>query len=160
MASPDEPDGAENLPGELLGEDLTDPESFSVAPDESEAEELDQADDAGESDDVVVDDEKQLAAAQTVADRARSSRPKRRSESGSSRSRGSDHDSHPSATPQRTSPARFVRQSADELRKVTWPTWPQVQQLFWAVLVLVLFVIAFVVSLDTLFGWVLLRLFG
>ena len=158
LASPDEPGGDENLPGEMLAEDLTDPGAYDVSSDEDEAEELEAEVGGSDDDAIVVDDTDQLAAAQTVADRARSSRPKRKSPS--SGSHHHTHEGHPSSTPQRTTPARFVRQSADELKKVTWPTWPQVQQLFWAVLVLVLFVIAFVVSLDTLFGWVLLKLFG
>ena len=61
---------------------------------------------------------------------------------------------------QRTTPVQFARQSVDELKKVVWPTWPQVQQYFWAVLVFVLIVMAYVGLLDLGFGWIMLKLFG
>lgn len=57
-------------------------------------------------------------------------------------------------------PAEFVKQSASEIQKVVWPTWPQLTTLFLSVLIFVLFVIAFVGLLDVLFGWGLLALFG
>ena len=154
LPSPDEP-GDENLPGEYLADELVDPGAYEVAADETEAEELTD-DDTSDAD---IDDSEQLAVAQTAADRARNSRPKRRVVEGAAAS-GSGRSATASATAQRTTPARFVEEAAGELRKVVWPTWPQVQQLFWAVLVLVLFVIAFVGVLDLGFGWGLLRMFG
>lgn len=57
-------------------------------------------------------------------------------------------------------PATFVKQSASEIKKVVWPTWPQLRVLFLSVLIFVLFMIAFVGALDLLFGWGLLALFG
>jgi len=60
----------------------------------------------------------------------------------------------------RTTPAEFVRESAEELRKVIWPTLSQWQQYFIVVLVFVLFIIAIVSALDLLFGWALLQIFG
>lgn len=60
----------------------------------------------------------------------------------------------------RTTPAAFVGQSADELRKVIWPTGAQLAQYFVVVLVFVLFIVAYVGLLDPAFGWVLLRVFG
>lgn len=57
-------------------------------------------------------------------------------------------------------PAEFVKQSAGEIQKVVWPTWPQLTTLFLSVLIFVLFVIAFVGLLDVVFGWGLLALFG
>ncbi len=57
-------------------------------------------------------------------------------------------------------PAHFVRQSADELKKVVWPTWPALVRYFFAVLAFVLFVIVYVSALDSLFGWSLLQLLG
>lgn len=57
-------------------------------------------------------------------------------------------------------PAHFARQSAGELKKVVWPTWPQLVKYFLAVLAFVLFIIAFVSGLDALFGWSLLQLLG
>lgn len=153
LSSPDEPVD-ENLPGEYLADELVDPGEYEVASDETEAEEL--TDEASSTD---IDDPEQLAVAQTAADRARSSRPKRRVAEGAAAS-SSGRSASATTTAQRTTPVRFVEESVGELRKVVWPTWPQVQQLFWAVLVLVLFVIAFVGVLDLGFGWGLLRLFG
>lgn len=60
----------------------------------------------------------------------------------------------------RTTPAQFVRESTEELKKVVWPTLSQWQQYFIVVLVFVLFMIAIVSALDLLFGWALLQLFG
>ena len=57
-------------------------------------------------------------------------------------------------------PATFVKQSAGEIKKVVWPTWPQLTVLFFAVLIFVLFMITFVGLLDAGFGALLLRLLG
>ena len=57
-------------------------------------------------------------------------------------------------------PAHFVRQSTGELKKVVWPTWPTLVRYFFAVLVFVLFIIAFVALLDGGFGWLLLQILG
>ncbi len=57
-------------------------------------------------------------------------------------------------------PARFVRQSAAELKKVVWPSWGELTVLFSAVLLFVLFIIAYVMLLDYGFGQALLSLFG
>ena len=57
-------------------------------------------------------------------------------------------------------PAHFARQSADELKRVVWPTWPQTLTMFGAVLVFVLIMIAIVGVLDLAFGWSLLKVFG
>ncbi|MHA6525667.1 preprotein translocase subunit SecE [Tessaracoccus sp. G1721] len=57
-------------------------------------------------------------------------------------------------------PAEFVRQSAGELKKVVWPTWPQLVTMFGAVLVFVLIMIFIVGVLDLAFGWFLLQIFG
>lgn len=59
-----------------------------------------------------------------------------------------------------TNPINFVRQSWSELRRVVWPTWPQLVSYFLAVLIFVLFMIAYVGVLDWGFGWGLLRIFG
>ena len=55
---------------------------------------------------------------------------------------------------------QFVRQSATELKKVVWPSWGELTVLFSAVLLFVLFIIAYVMLLDNGFGWALLSLFG
>lgn len=150
LASPDGPTGEGDLPEELSA-DAVDSTGDQAAELTGES--------GAEQADGLEDDKVPVAAGHSVADRARSSRPKRRSVSGPDAAREGSSGA-PFVTTQRTTPARFVRQSVDELKKVSWPTWPEVQQLFWVVLILVLFVIAFVVSLDTLLGWGLLQLFG
>ena len=57
-------------------------------------------------------------------------------------------------------PAEFVRQSAGELKKVVWPTWPETVKMYSAVLVFVLIMIAIVALLDVVFGAGMLRIFG
>lgn len=59
-----------------------------------------------------------------------------------------------------SNPIEFARQSGSELKKVVWPTWPQLVTMFVAVLVFVLIIIAIVGVLDLAFGWTLLKLFG
>lgn len=162
------PDDLQNLPGELLGEHLVEPGAYEVTADETEAEEL-EADTRVTStpdDAIEVDDPGQLAAAETVAQRARSSRPVRKKAASAATSPGKG-----TATPARrrsaqavadrpAGPVQFTAESIEELKKVVWPTWSQVQQYFWAVLVFVLVVITYVGLLDLGFGWVMLKLFG
>jgi preprotein translocase subunit SecE len=62
--------------------------------------------------------------------------------------------------PERTTPIKFVRQSIGELRKVVYPTGPQLINYFVVVLVFVLFVIAYVSLLDLGFGWVIFKIFS
>ena len=52
----------------------------------------------------------------------------------------------------RTSPITFYHQVIAELRKVVWPTRPQVVNYFWVVLVFVLVMMALVAGLDYGFG--------
>ncbi|HKX13880.1 MAG TPA: preprotein translocase subunit SecE [Propionibacteriaceae bacterium] len=61
---------------------------------------------------------------------------------------------------ERTSPIKFVRQSIAELRKVVYPTGPQLINYFFVVLVFVLFVIAYVSLLDLGIGWAIFRIFS
>jgi preprotein translocase subunit SecE len=61
---------------------------------------------------------------------------------------------------ERTTPIRFVRQSIGELRKVVYPTGPQLINYFVVVLVFVLFVIACVSLLDLGFGWAIFKIFS
>jgi preprotein translocase subunit SecE len=61
---------------------------------------------------------------------------------------------------ERTTPAKFVGQSVQELKKVVWPTGPQLRQFFIVVLAFVLFLIAFVSLLDLGIGTLILKLFG
>ena len=60
----------------------------------------------------------------------------------------------------RVGPVTFVKQSVGELKQVNWPTTAQLRQYFVAVLIFVLFVIAYVSLLDLGFGSLLLRLLG
>ncbi|PIF03100.1 MAG: preprotein translocase subunit SecE [Propionibacterium sp.] len=54
----------------------------------------------------------------------------------------------------------FTKQSIGELKKVNWPTAEQMRVYFIAVLIFVLFVIAFVSLFDVAFGALLLKIFG
>ncbi len=60
----------------------------------------------------------------------------------------------------RTSPATFYRQVVAELRKVVWPTRPQLVTYFWVVLVFVVVVMTFVSLLDLGFGKAAFALFA
>lgn len=57
-------------------------------------------------------------------------------------------------------PAEFVAQSAAELKRVVWPTWPQTVSMFSAVLIFVLIMILIVGALDFAFTWGLLKMLG
>lgn len=163
---PHDPSDRENLPGELLGEDLTEPEPYRVSDDEVEAEELLAAEaEVAEQPDATgptVDDSGQLVAAESVAQRARTSRPTRR-QPATTDAKGTATPrvrQHHSASARRSNPVQFAGESVEELKKVVWPNWPTVQQYFGAVLVFVLFVIAYVGLIDLGLGAALLRLFG
>ncbi|WP_203568651.1 preprotein translocase subunit SecE [Aestuariimicrobium ganziense] len=166
-------DGEVDPSGEDLAAELSDPGDYEIAADETEAEELTDADDdvlddtpdEADPEDVVVDDPEQLAAAETVAAKARSSRPVKRSAGSSTTAKKATATSKRSertttARVKRTTPAEFVGQSAGELRKVNWPTGDQLRQYFIVVLVFVVIIITFVGLLDLAFGWALLKLFG
>ena len=60
----------------------------------------------------------------------------------------------------RTGPATFVKQSVAELRKVVYPTGPQLANYFVVVLIFVLFIIAYVSLLDLGIGAVIFRVFA
>lgn len=59
----------------------------------------------------------------------------------------------------RTGPVTFVKESVGELRKVVYPTGPQLLNYFVVVLIFVLFIIAVVSVLDLAFGWAILKIF-
>jgi preprotein translocase subunit SecE len=61
---------------------------------------------------------------------------------------------------ERTSPAKFVRQSVGELRKVVYPTGQQLINYFVVVLVFVLFIIAYVSLLDLGLGAAIFKIFS
>jgi preprotein translocase subunit SecE len=60
----------------------------------------------------------------------------------------------------RTGPVTFVKESVGELRKVVYPTGPQLLNYFIVVLIFVLFIIAVVSVLDLAFGWAILKIFA
>lgn len=60
----------------------------------------------------------------------------------------------------RTAPLTFYRQVVAELRKVVWPTRPQVVNYFFVVLFFVLIMMAFVATLDFLFGKAMFKIFS
>ncbi len=62
--------------------------------------------------------------------------------------------------PERTTPAKFVRQSVGELRKVVYPTGQQLMNYFVVVLVFVLFIIAYVSLLDLGMGQAIFAIFS
>jgi len=45
---------------------------------------------------------------------------------------------------------RYVRETTGELRKVSWPTWPEARRLTWLVLLVMVFVGAFLALIDFL----------
>ncbi len=155
LASPDDV-AREDLPGEMLAEDLVEPEPYEVSADEVEAEEL--TDEAAEV------DADQLEAATSVAAQARSSRPQRKQVADLPAKKGvatpKNRRGTAVVTEKRTTPAQFVNESVEELKKVVWPTPVMVGQYFVVVLVFVIAIIAFVGLLDFAFGWALLQLFG
>ncbi|MDT9592041.1 preprotein translocase subunit SecE [Nocardioides zeae] len=59
----------------------------------------------------------------------------------------------------RTGPLTFYKQVVAELRKVVWPTQPQLVTYFIVVMVFVLFMIAFVSLLDLGFGRLAFEIF-
>ena len=61
---------------------------------------------------------------------------------------------------ERTSPPQFLREVRSELRKVAWPTRPEVINYSIIVLVAVIVLTAYIAALDYGFGDVLLKLFS
>lgn len=164
------PQGPEDSPAgpELAREGLPDPAGeVEVAPDETEAEELldaddvvDETPDSGDPEDVVIDDADQLSEATTAARRARSAKPVKRNLTVApvkkSKPTPKQSEARVVVERKRTTPAMFVRQSVGELKKVVWPTAGTLRQYFIVVLVFVTFIMFFVAGLDALFGWLML----
>lgn len=159
------PDGAD-----LGRDDLADPPGeVEVAPDETEAEELDdplidtETPDKADPEDMEVADDEQLDEATAVARVAKSSRPVKRNQTVAPVKKAKPtpkRDDAKLVVKQRTTPAMFTRQSAGELKKVVWPTATMLRQYFVVVLIFVLFIMFFVAGLDALFGWLLLKWLG
>lgn len=159
------PDGLE-----LADEDLADPPAeVEVAADETEAEELLDADDTVDATpdkadprDVEIADEDQLDEATEQARAAKSSKPKpiKRNQTVApvrkTKPTPKRDDASKTVVRKRTTPVDFVQQSVGELKKVVWPSAATTQQYFFVVLVFVLFIMFFVAGLDALFGWLLL----
>lgn len=74
------------------------------------------------------------------------------------RRRGTPAPPRPKA--ERTSPPQFVREVRGELRKVAWPTRPEVVNYSIIVLVAVVLLTAYVAVLDYGFGDLILKLFS
>jgi preprotein translocase subunit SecE len=66
----------------------------------------------------------------------------------------------PRPTDARTTPVQFLREVRGELRKVAWPTRPEVINYSIIVLIAVVLLTAYVAALDYGFGDVLVRLFS
>jgi preprotein translocase subunit SecE len=64
------------------------------------------------------------------------------------------------AKPDRTTPAQFVREVRDELRKVVWPTRKELVTYTTVALVFILIMVGIVTSLDYGFTRLVLVLFG
>jgi preprotein translocase subunit SecE len=60
----------------------------------------------------------------------------------------------------RTTPVVFLRQVVAELRKVIWPTRHELFTYTTVALVFILFMVGIVTGLDTLFGKLVLGIFG
>ena len=111
---------------------------------------------------MVIDDEEQLAEAETVAAKAASSRPARRKvttapvKKDKPTPKQADQVKSRGEVTKRVGPAGFAKQSAAELKKVIWPTGDQVREYFVVVLLFVLIVVGFVSLLDLGFGRLLL----
>ncbi|MEO5724956.1 MAG: preprotein translocase subunit SecE [Ilumatobacteraceae bacterium] len=52
----------------------------------------------------------------------------------------------------RVTPALYLREVRDEMRKVAWPKWPEVRRFSIIVLITVIVYTAFTFGLDSLFG--------
>lgn len=148
-------DAALEPAGDMLADELPDPARFDVADDE--AEELDPA--------TSKDDPEQTADAEATAVAAASTKPVKRKTSPAPVKKAAptpkrSDKAHEAHDDQRVGPITFTKQSVGELKKVNWPTGEQMRQYFFAVLLFVLFIIAFVGLLDLGFVAGLLKLFG
>lgn len=103
-------------------------------------------------------DEENAAAAETVrVARKTAKAPVKKTEATRKRSATERDEADPYGP---TDPVTFTKQSARELKQVVWPTGAELMSYFLAVLVFVLFFIAFIGVLDLFFGWGMLNLLG
>ena len=134
------------------------PEADPVADDEV-IDELEDQFDEDSSEDGAEDDDTEKAGGKTskVVARTTAKAPVKKTTATKKRAKAERDEYDPYRA---KNPAQFVRQSAAELKKVVWPSWGELTVLFSAVLLFVLFIIAYVMLLDNGFGWALLSLFG
>jgi preprotein translocase subunit SecE len=156
---------------EQKGDDVADADKVDPAdePDTS-ATPNDPAEAIGGSDDVESDAEKNGEGSQerelvTAGRASRSATKGGETESGSDRGRSKKDRATPKqkrdgVEHKRTGPVTFVRQSVGELRKVVYPTGPQLANYFVVVLIFVLFIIAYVSLLDLGIGAAIFRIFA
>lgn len=162
----------DSAPDEGLTEsDSATPETDGVQSEYDELDALDERedefDDATDSDDVEdeADDDRELVSVGA----ARTSRTATEGSSGTvAKSGATGRGRKGRATPKqrggedrptRTGPIGFMRGSVSELKKVVYPTGPQLMNYFVVVLVFVLIIIAIVAGLDYGFGWLMLKAF-
>ncbi len=108
-------------------------------------------DSAPDVDDVQTD-ESEGDASKSVAIAGRSARAKKDKATPKQKRDAAEH--------HRTGPVTFVQQSVAELRKVVYPTGPQLANYFVVVLIFVLFIIAYVSLLDLGIGAAVFRIFA
>lgn len=155
-----DPDAAELDPaGELLADEhLVDPGSYEVAADELEAEELDPETADDDPEQTVLAEAASIVAASTKPVKRQVSQAPVKKAAATPKRSGASRDDHDED--KRVGPVTFAKQSVGELKKVNWPTGEQLRQYFFAVLIFVLFIIAYVGLLDLGLGAALLKLFG
>ena len=153
-----EPEYEETLPGEPdAPEDdaveVEDPEVLADA--EEEVAQADEDITIGEMEKGFTPEEQEAAAALAPVRRRTAKAPVRKKDT-ATRKRSEALAEH--EDPYKASnPVEFAQQSASELKKVVWPTWPQTLTMFSAVLVFVLIMITYVGFLDFGFGWLMLQ---
>jgi preprotein translocase subunit SecE len=103
-------------------------------------------------DDVQTDESEDSSASGKVEVAGRSARAKKDKATPKQKRDAAEH--------HRTGPVTFVQQSVAELRKVVYPTGPQLANYFVVVLIFVLFIIAYVSLLDLGIGAAIFRIFA
>lgn len=140
--------------------DPADEPDTSATPEEPTAEDLEaegRADDGGPED----GDERELVPAGRAARSARGSDSETTGDRGrAKKEKATPKQKRDEVEHQRTGPITLVKQSVAELRKVVYPTGPQLANYFVVVLIFVLFIIAYVSLLDLGIGAAIFRIFA
>ena len=132
-------------------------EKDQAAPMEPEVPAIDDVENA----DTEVDEEAKPKSSTRPVKRNRSVAPVKKDRPTPKQAKGSTHAGAQAEDPYRAkNPAHYVRQSVNELKKVTWPTLNDTKSYFVLVLMFVVFIMVFVSVLDTFFGWGLLKILG